>query len=284
MHQELSDLGRAICRPRAGEPLDTARARAEAPSVTVVIPAGGFGYRMRDVAQEAGGVTQKSLLPLPNGETLIDRVVRQYAACGFREFVALVNHEGADVERHLGDGSRWGVRVRCSYDPEGGGSGRTGAMLHAVRRGALPADRRMVVHNADCHVFGYAGSFPDELLALHLASANEGAIATLAAVEGTPYPFTGMSIREGRVSAVEMYPFIPVPTHTGITLLEPEALTIIEERAGRTLKNFEADLFPEWARAGRLAAMVLPYDHWVAVDDRKSYQRFREALAASGDR
>ena len=56
----------------------------------VVIPAGGFGYRMRGATEAPGAVTQKALLPLPNGETLIGRLIRQYAAAGLREFVALL--------------------------------------------------------------------------------------------------------------------------------------------------------------------------------------------------
>src|SRR5437899_11852509 len=107
MHEQLTALGAALCRPaeRADEPvLDL---RAVAGETVVALPAGGFGYRMRDVSAEAGGVTQKGLLPLPNGETLIGRVVRQYAEAGFRRFVALVNHAGEAVEEHLRGGGPW---------------------------------------------------------------------------------------------------------------------------------------------------------------------------------
>lgn len=279
MHAELHELGRALCQPGtlpADDGLDLAALAANA---VVALPAGGFGYRMRDVAEEAGGVTQKSLLPLPNGETLIGRVIRQYAEAGFRQFVALVNYEGEAVEQHVGDGSKWGVTVRCSYDPLPTGSGRTGAMLEAISTGILRADTTVVVHNADCQVWGYAGSFPLNLLRHHVhAQRMSDAVATLAAVDGTPYPFTGMSVRDGKVVGVEMYPFIPVPTHTGITVLSPEALLSLKEHFAQTKQNFERDMFPRWAAEGRLAAMVLRHDQWIAVDDRKSYRIFCEAV------
>jgi NDP-sugar pyrophosphorylase family protein len=279
MNTELTRLGSELCRPRVRTIPEGLDLEIECARTIVVIPAGGFGYRMRDVAAEAGGVTQKSLLPLPNGETLIDRVVRQYAAAGYRDFVALVNHAGAEVERHVGSGATWGVSIRCSYDPEGSGSGRTGAMLHAMHQGILPRDRPLIVHNADCQVVRYPGDFPRDLLSAHRAAATvNGSIATLAVVPGTPYPFTGLSVRDGMVHDVEMYPFIPVPTHTGITALEPEALSVIEERAGVSAKNFEADLFPVWAEARRLAALVIPHDQWFAVDDRKAFRQCCEAI------
>ena len=97
-------------------------------------------------------------------------------------------------------------------------------------------------------------------------------------MEGTPYPYTGMSIGEGMVTDVEMYPLIPVPTHTGITALGPEALASLRENARKSKQNFERDMFPRWAAEGRLAAMVIPHEQWVAVDDRKSYRIFCQAV------
>jgi len=278
MHRELTALGEALCRPLDLSHGAAAELESLAAEAVVALPAGGFGYRMRSVS-ESGGVTQKSLLPLPNGETLIGRIIRQYAAAGFRRFVALVNYEGQAVEAHLADGAPWGVEVRASYDPTATGSGRTGAMVHAMAEGVLPEDRTVVVHNADCHVMRYEGSFPLDLLHAHVTATRErNAVATLAAVEGTPYPYTGMSIAGGLVTGIEMYPFIPVPTHTGITVLTPEALEGLRQNALQSKQNFERDMFPRWSAEGRLAAMVIRHDQWVAVDDRKSYRNFSAAV------
>jgi hypothetical protein len=126
----------------------------------------------------------------------------------------------------------------------------------------------------------YPGSFPRDLAAAHLWAIRErNATATLAAVDGSPYAYTGMSIADGRVTGVEMYPFIPVPTHTGITVLTAEALAELRANAAGSKQNFERDMFPRWAAAGRLGAMVLGHDQWVAVDDRKAYRILSEALA-----
>lgn len=283
LSEELQRLGAALRQgdPQPATAMPPAGAAADA---VVVIPAGGFGYRMRGALEGEGALTQKALLPLPTGETLIGRLVRQYAAAGFREFVALVNHGGAEVEAHLDGGRPWGVEVRCSFDPEPTGSGRTGAIRHAINLGLLPADRVAVVHNADCPVIHYPGSFPQDLLAYHGSVARErGAVATVVAVDGYRYPYTGMAIREGRVTSIEMYPFIPVPAHTGISVLEPAALAEIAAQHPPSRKNFEQDFFPRWATEERLAALVIGADQWIAVDDRKAYRQLTQALEAGAD-
>lgn len=281
MRDLLEGLGRQLCSPGPLPDVPPDEVRALAREALVVIPAGGFGYRMRSAQDGPGQVTQKALLPLPDGNTLISRLVVEYREAGCTEFLALVNHEGQAVVEHLDGGRPWGVTVQASFDPEPTGSGRTGALLHARRQGLVPPGRTLVVHNADCHVFDYPGSFPADLLAHHLASRRRmDCLATLAAVDGSDYPFTGMRIQAGAVTAVEMYPFIPVPTHTGITVLTPEAVETLADapdEPGR--RNFERDMFPVWAAAGRLAAMVLSHRNWVAVDDRKAYERFRAALS-----
>jgi NDP-sugar pyrophosphorylase family protein len=279
MRDELQALGLALhqpMEPAAGD-LDLASAAAE---TVVVLPAGGFGYRMRGVDEPEGVALQKSLLPLPNGETLIGRVIRQYAEAGFKRFVALLNYAGNEVEAHLDGGRPWGVEVVSSYDPENRGSGRTGAMVHAMDRGLLGDHLPVVVHNADCQIMHYQGSFTADLLRTHVEAVRDrGVLGTIAAVDGIVYPYTGMSVAGGLVREIEMYPFVPVPGHTGITVLTPEALQDMRENAAHSQKNFEQDLFPRWAAAGRLAALVISHRSWVAVDDRKTYRAFSQAVA-----
>ena len=69
-----------------------------------------------DVSAEAGAVTQKALLPLPNGETLIGRVIRQYAEAGFRQFVALPAC-GNDAENSDPSGGAVGGRCQRGGTP-----------------------------------------------------------------------------------------------------------------------------------------------------------------------
>jgi len=281
IREALDRFGAEVCQPGPA-PRGAAEAAApEAERTTVVLPAGGFGYRMRGAA--GSETTQKCLLPLPSGETLIGRLIREYRGAGFRRFVALLNHEGLAVEEHLDGGRPWGVQIGCSYDPEPEGSGRTGAIKRAAAAGVLDPGGRILVHNADCPTLRYPGSFGLDLLRTHLdAAAGADALATLVAVAGTPYPYTGMSIHGGRVTGIEMYPYIPLPTHAGITVLEGEAVGDLIDSAPPGKSNFEREMFPRWAAAGRLAAMVIRADQWIAVDDRKAYRQLCEYVASEG--
>ncbi len=98
-------------------------------------------------------------LPKPlvevGGETLIERHLWRLAAAGYREVVINVAHLGQQIEDRLGDGSRYGLAIAWSREPDGpletgGGIARALPLL-----GPDP----FLVVNADIwtdHVFGPA--------------------------------------------------------------------------------------------------------------------------------
>ncbi|MFS0829013.1 N-acetylmuramate alpha-1-phosphate uridylyltransferase MurU [Pseudomonas phoenicis] len=77
-----------------------------------MILAAGKGERMRPLTLH----TPKPLIPVA-GRPLIEHHLRALAGAGFTEVV--INHAwlGQQIEDHLGDGSRFGLRIR--YSPEG---------------------------------------------------------------------------------------------------------------------------------------------------------------------
>lgn len=76
-----------------------------------MILAAGRGERMRPLTDH----TPKPLLEA-GGKALIFRHLEKLAAAGFAHVVVNHAHLGAKIEAAVGDGSRWGVRVR--YSPE----------------------------------------------------------------------------------------------------------------------------------------------------------------------
>jgi len=85
----------------------------------VLILAAGRGARMRPLTDR----TPKPLLRV-GGESLIARLVGQLAAAGLRRLVVNHAHLGEQIVQALGDGGRWGVRIR--YSDESGGALETG--------------------------------------------------------------------------------------------------------------------------------------------------------------
>ncbi|MDX1556980.1 MAG: nucleotidyltransferase family protein [Xanthomonadales bacterium] len=79
-----------------------------------MILAAGRGERLRPLTDE----TPKPLIEV-GGKPLIEHHVEALANAGFRELVVNLAHLGDQIEAALGDGSRFGVNIAYSRDPEG---------------------------------------------------------------------------------------------------------------------------------------------------------------------
>jgi len=78
-----------------------------------MILAAGRGERMRTLTDH----TPKALLKA-GGRALIDYRIESLAAAGFRDLVINHAHLGAQIEAHLGNGERYGVRITWSREPD----------------------------------------------------------------------------------------------------------------------------------------------------------------------
>lgn len=79
---------------------------------TALILAAGRGERMRPLTD----TVPKPLLPV-GGKSLIAWQVERLVAGGFDDLVVNHSHLGESIERALGDGSRFGARIRYSHEP-----------------------------------------------------------------------------------------------------------------------------------------------------------------------
>ncbi|MEJ2603302.1 MAG: nucleotidyltransferase family protein [Gammaproteobacteria bacterium] len=127
-----------------------------------MILAAGRGERLRPLTDRI----PKPLVEV-HGETLIERHIRSLAAAGIRDIVVNLSWLGERIAAHLGQGSRYGVRI-C-YSPEGETALDTGG---GIRR-ALPllGEGPFWVVNADVHTdydFSSAPPMHDALASLVL--------------------------------------------------------------------------------------------------------------------
>ena len=83
-------------------------------------------------------------LMLVGGVPLLDHVLAFLRAGGIEEVVINLHHLGAQIEAHVGDGRRWALRVRYSWERPILDTG--GGIKHAER---LLGDEPFVVANAD---------------------------------------------------------------------------------------------------------------------------------------
>ena len=105
-----------------------------------MILAAGRGERM-------GALTDRTPKPLleVGGRALIELQTQRLAAAGFVDIVVNLAWLGDEISARLGDGSRFGVRIRYSHEPEGA-LDTGGGVRNALR---LLGDERFAVVNSD---------------------------------------------------------------------------------------------------------------------------------------
>lgn len=154
-----------------------------------LILAAGRGERLRPLTD----ATPKPLLRA-GGRPLIEWQVERLAAAGFRELVVNHAHLGAQIEAALGDGARFGARIR--YSPESPALETAGGIAHAL---PLLGEGPFVAVSGDIHAdFDFAALTPRiEAIARDPASQ----IAHFVLVENPPWHSAGdMALADGRVS------------------------------------------------------------------------------------
>lgn len=276
MQNALNQFRNAIYSP--GEPAHVSDTELQqfADNCVVALAVGGEGSRLKAVTDSQQ--VHKTAIRLPNGETMTERTIRIYREAGFREFVALVFHHAQSVVDTLGDGSRLGVHITYSHDPERP-VGRGGAVRNALDNGSIPRTKNLIVHNPDDQIIRYEGSFPRDIVAGHLTGTARGMLATAIVVDGTPYTFTGMKIERGVVEQIEMYPYIPIPTHVGVTVFSPGVYDYFIRLFDLSKKrDFESVLFPLLAQEKRLYSCMIPGRCWLSVNDPKALAQLIEIV------
>lgn len=105
-----------------------------------IVLAGGAGSRMRPLTDDC----PKPLLPI-GPEPLIGYQLRRLAAAGVRDVVISTGYLAGHFDAVLGDGARWGLRLRHCVEDEPLGTG--GALRASIEH--LPDADRVVVLNGD---------------------------------------------------------------------------------------------------------------------------------------
>ncbi|MHA2069784.1 MAG: nucleotidyltransferase family protein [Candidatus Thorarchaeota archaeon] len=250
------------------------------PNTVVVMPAGGKGTRIRTETQSEG--VNKVMISIDGKESMIERTVREYASFGIDKFVVLTGFLAHEVEEHLGDGSRWGVEINYSEDPAGRKVGNAGAILHAVITAALDDRLAAIIHNPDDLIIGLDRPCGEVFLEGHIKGRKNGCIGTFVVVPESPFQYSGMIIKNGKVLDITKYPPISVPAHTGITVFEPEIYEYFHKLVSLERESsFENVVGPVLAKEGRLYAVNIPSENWIPVNDLKGIEKARAAMENS---
>ncbi len=276
MKKALQKLKKEVCSIKSPQNIENSVVKDFLKNTQVALMAGGAGTRFREIVETEE--TNKNAYELPNGETMIERVVKMYRDAGITDFVALVYHGADSVVEALGNGEKLRVNVEYSYDP-GRPVGKGGAVLNALQNGSINKEKHLIVHNPDDVITNFQEKFVDHIIQGHLEGLEKGMEATIVVVEKTPYAYTGMEIKENIIEDIEMYPLIPIPTHIGVTIFSPKSFSYFPKHFDLTKRaDFEMVLFPLLSKKKKLYAVSIPNTSWIAVNNLKSYKRFVEYL------
>jgi len=246
----------------------------EIENTQVIIIAGGMGKRMGTIDKP------KALLEI-NGTTLIDYTIELLKNCGFKDLRLLIGYKHEEIEKHLGDGSRHGVKITYSVEPETI-KGRAKAMKYALINKKIDKTKRALICFPD-DIFTDR-KLPIKLLLQHLHGVEEKkALVTVLFVSGTSYPF-GVAEMDADMFVTSFIekPFIPKYTSTGQYMIEPEVFERIEKEIDLDSKEspkLEHKILPELAAERKVQGMVVSSSVWLSVNTAKEHETAEKVLS-----
>lgn len=170
-----------------------------------LVLAAGSGERMRPLTD----ATPKPLLPA-GGKPLIGWQLERLAAAGVRDVVINHAHLGEQLERALGDGSQWGVRI--AWSREGTALETAGAVAKAL---PLLGEEPFLLVSADIYTdFDYARLRP---VAQAMGRNPQSRAAHLVLVDNPPFhPGGDMGLADGLIRRSG-----PLLTYANIAVFHP---------------------------------------------------------------
>lgn len=215
----------------------------------VVIMAGGKGARLAELTRD----TPKPMLKV-GSRPILDTIVGNLAAQGFRHFWLAVNYKADQIEDHFGDGSALDIDIR--YLREDKPLGTCGAL------GLLPRpDEPFVVTNGDV----LAKADYSHVLDSHLQS---DAQATVVVRDyQMQVPFGVINTDGGHVTRIDEKPTQNYTISAGVYVLSPEVLDLVPADSFYDMPDLIADMIARGQRVRQQRAE----GYWMDIGQAPDY-------------
>lgn len=222
-----------------------------------MVLAAGLGTRLRPLTEQ----TPKCLMPLA-GRPLLDWTLKWIRRCGVTECIINLHYLDDQVRAFVGDGSKYGLRVGYSYEPELLGT------AGAVKKVADFFDRPFYVI--------YSDNFSQwDLTRLREGCKEPGACA-IAVHWRENVTQSGMIEfdQDDRISRLVEKPRAEEVTshyvNAGFLYLDPKVLSYIPDRG---YCDFSFDVFPALLKAGEKIYAVKMSDPIIGIDTMSAYEK-----------
>jgi NDP-mannose synthase len=225
-----------------------------------VILAGGKGARLRPYTT----TIPKPLVPIGDESAILEIVMRQLAAQGFRRVTIAIGHLGELIRAYVADGAQWGLDV--DYAVEAAPLGTMGPVVTILDR--LP--EQFLVLNGDILTdLSYAS-----LLEAHSVSQSPLTIATCE--RQVDVDFGVLEVSGGKVVRFSEKPRLHYQVSMGVYALS--RATLADYRAGQPL-GFD-QLVMDLLAAGHQPASY-PFDgYWLDIGRPDDYDRANAEFGA----
>lgn len=218
----------------------------------VVLMAGGLGTRLAPLTDEV----PKPMLRV-GGKPILETIVEATVAQGFARIYVSLNYKAEVIERHFGDGARFGAEISYLHEPER--LGTAGALSLLPRDLAEP----VVVMNGDL----LTRISLDALMEFH---ERERAVATMVVREDRfQLPYGVVEVDGSRIVDVREKPSQRHLVNAGIYVVSPEAVA----RVPRGEYYDMPSLFAALAGEGRHTAAFPLHEYWIDVGRLEELER-----------
>ncbi len=221
-----------------------------------LILAGGQGTRLRPLTT----YTPKPIVPLVNRPFALYQI-ELLRRSGITDITFSLNYQPEKIEQTLGDGSKYGVRIRYICEPSPMGTG--GAFRFAMEG----SDEPTVVLNGDI----LTDLRLSDLIDFHQANNARVSIGLARVSDPSRYGVAELDV-SGRVLRFIEKPqgkVTPNTINAGIYIIEPSVLETIPERENR---SFEYDVFPKLLeQKERFYGYVMENAYWRDIGTLESY-------------
>lgn len=244
---------------------------AEIKKTTIFVFSGGYAKRL--------GRNQPKALITVAGQPLMDRCIRFFGECGFRDFVFFLGHGYQEIVDFV-SGKNYGLRASFVRDPVVGG-GKGAALRHALDERVLDEGKRAIVTFPD-DIFTDA-TLPVAILLRHLYGVRKhNALASIVITERIKWPYGVVEKDDdGFISKFEEKPIIPIATSVGLSVLEPSVYQLVRREVPLSASGIvELDrIYEPLAASRKLYTVPIPYESWYPVNTEKDLDEAESALA-----
>jgi mannose-1-phosphate guanylyltransferase len=229
---------------------------------------GGEGTRLRPLSN----YFQKTMIPIGTARRpLLEYIVRLLGYNGIKDVTLLTGYRSEEIEQFFGDGSRLGLRVSYSKDPEGM-KGSAGSLANAIGEGRLQGFDDLVVYYGDVlSAMDIRG-----LLAQHL---SRGSALTLALSRDYKVPVGVAHVEDDVVTSFREKPMLPLNVTVGCLVISKGCVPILREAVvGPAVPDIMTHFVPRVIESRMLVSPFYIDGFWYDVGTTEAYEKLDNEL------